>query len=408
MASPSTSLAKANSIFHLALFKQLSEDDQKANVFFSPFSISSALAMVMLGARGNTAAQMLEVLGFNERDQPKKTEEEEQMQMQMQSQQTGGVKDVHAEFGNLLTLLNDPSALYSLVTANRLYGEQSFKFHESFLADIKAHYSAELESEDFKTKAEEARININTWVKEKTQGKISDLLSQGAINELTKLVLVNAIYFKGTWEQIFDKELTIDHPFRISKSDTKTVKMMCMEKSFFYNSIPELNIKILEVPYKGRELSMLIFLPDDIEDDTTGLEKLQKELTYQNFEQWTEKMNHGQVEVKFPRFKLEETYSMVETLKKLGMTDLFSSLRSDFSGMSPVKGLAVSEVVHKAFVDVNEEGTEAAAATGITMETLMGYIGKPFSFVADHPFLFFIKHKPSNTVLFAGRYCKPE
>ncbi|CAJ1081849.1 leukocyte elastase inhibitor-like [Xyrichtys novacula] len=403
MASPSTSLAKANSIFNLALFKQLSEDDQKANIFYSPFSISSALAMVMLGARGNTAAQMLEVLGFNERDQPKKPGE----QMQMQSQQTGGVKDVHAEFGNLLTLLNDPSALYSLVTANRLYGDQSFKFHESFLADIKAHYSAELESVDFKTKAEEARININTWVKEKTQGKIEDLLSQGAINELTKLVLVNAIYFKGTWEQIFDKELTIDHPFRISKSDTKTVKMMCMEESFFYNSIPELNIKILEMPYKGRDLSMLIFLPDDIEDDTTGLEKLQKELTYQNFEQWTEKMDHGQVEVKFPRFKLEETYSMVETLKKLGMTDLFSSL-SDFSGMSPVKGLAVSEVVHKAFVDVNEEGTEAAAATGVIMTLECAYIGKPFSFVADHPFLFFIKHKPSKTVLFAGRYCNPK
>ncbi|XP_034562808.1 leukocyte elastase inhibitor-like [Notolabrus celidotus] len=420
MASPSTSLAKANSTFFLALFKKLSDEDKTKNIFYSPLSISSALAMVLLGARGSTAAQMSEVMGFSGGDQPKESGEQsmeqEQMQMRMplpKHLQSRGLQtaafddDIHAKFGRLLSELNKPDASYALSVANRLYGEKSFQFVTEFLADVKKYYSAELEAVDFRTKAEEARVNINTWVEENTQGKIKDLLIKGSLSDMTKLVLVNAIYFKGKWNKPFEKDMTVDYLFRMNKTDTKPVKMMQLKSKFSYSTIPEVNSKVLEMPYEKSDLSMIIFLPDDIEDNTTGLEKLEKELTHQNFVNWTrpDRMFKGEVEVKLPRFKMTETYSMKDILKQMGMSDVFTS-SSDFSGMTPSKGLLLSKVVHKSFVDVNEEGTEAAASTGIVMELTSINLMTP-TFIADHPFLFFIKHNATKTVLFAGRYCSP-
>ncbi|KAL4000757.1 serpin B [Sarotherodon galilaeus] len=238
--------------------------------------------------------------------------------------------------------------------------------------------------------------------------KIKDLLSQDAVDSLTKLVLVNAIYFKGSWNTQFKEEMTADAQFRLNKNDTKLVKMMHQKSKFPFATIPEANCKILEMPYKGNDLSMLIFLPNDIEDDTTGLEKLEKELTYQNFADWTcpDMMSPNEVDVKLPRFKMEEKYDLEKILTKMGMEDAFDIYKSDFSGMSPANELILSKVVHKAFVDVNEEGTEAAAATGVAMEVRS--ITIPVEFVADHPFIFFIRHKPTKSILFVGRYGSPE
>ncbi|XP_034562853.1 uncharacterized protein LOC117829333 [Notolabrus celidotus] len=451
MASPPVSLAKANSIFSLGLFKTLSDEDKTGNIFYSPFSISSALAMVMLGARGNTAAQMSEVLGFGEGDQPQESEEqpmeEEQTQMkttlpalyqtrsnsrQRQQQRVqptsklpkylrqvfcGSLQclkpqtdddSVHGQFAKLLSELNKEDASYALSVANRLYGEQSYQFIKDFLADTKKLYSTELESVDFKTKAEESRVQINSWVEEKTQGKITEVLGQGVLDDKTRLVLVNAIYFKGHWDQKFKEEFTEDAQFRINKNETKPVKMMRQKSEFSYSLIPEFKMKVLEMHYKGKDLSMIIFLPDDIEDDTTGLEKLEEELTHQNFVDWTrpDMMSQGDVEVKLPRFKMEEKYNLKSFLEKMGMSDAFDVSLSDFSGMSQANDLVLSRVVHKAFVEVNEEGTEAAAATSAVLSSRT--IKIPVIFTADHPFLFFIKHKPTKQVLFAGRYCSPE
>ncbi|KAM3593914.1 uncharacterized protein V6R79_025414 [Siganus canaliculatus] len=291
-------LSQANTNFALALFKKLSDGDKTTNVFFSPFSISSALAMVMLGAGGNTATQMSECL------------------------KTKDIQDeVHVSFGQLLSELNKPDASYSLSVANRLYGEQSYQFVEN---------------------------------------------------------------------------------------DAKPVKMMHQVSKFPLTYIQEINSQILEMPYQGKELSMLIFLPDEMADSTTGLEKLEKELTYENFVEWThpDKMNEVEVQVGLPRFKMEETYDLKSVLVNMGMVDAFDMAASDFSGMSPNNDLVLSKVVHKAFVEVNEEGTEAAAATAAIM---MAYCDSlPPSFIADHPFLFFIRHNPSKSILFAGRYCSPE
>ncbi|XP_034429055.1 leukocyte elastase inhibitor-like isoform X3 [Hippoglossus hippoglossus] len=385
MAS-SAPLSKANTSFCLDLFKKLSDKDKAANVFYSPFSISSALAMVMLGARGNTHTQMSESL------------------------KTKHCQDnVHTDFSKLLKTLNKAGAPYSLSVANRLYGEQSYQFVEDFLGATRKHYDAELESVDFKTSHEAARLNINTWVEKQTQGKIQDVLAQGVVDNMTRLVLVNAIYFKGNWNKQFKERDTEDAQFRINKNESKPVKMMHQKTKFPYSFISEFNCQVLEIPYKGQELSMLIFLPMDIDDSSTGLEKLEKELTYENFVKWTrpDTMEKEEVQLGLPRFKMEESYDMKDVLISMGMVDAFDMAMSDFSGMSPSDDLVLSKVVHKAFVEVNEVGTEAAAATAVVM-MLCSYQMSSVTFIADHPFLFFIRHNPTSSVLFAGRFCSPQ
>nr|XP_040023383.1 leukocyte elastase inhibitor-like isoform X1 [Gasterosteus aculeatus aculeatus] len=418
MASP-TPLSKANTTFSLALLKKFGDKDKTANVFYSPFSISSALAMVMLGAKGNTATQMSEVLRFTEAQEPRHAGAG-QVQMQQQASfklpphlqkrclKTQGCQDdVHVSFAQLLSELNKAGAPYALSVANRLYGEKSYEFVEDYLGSTKKHYSAELEAVDFVSGSEAARLNINKWVHEQTQGKIKDLLAEGLLDEYTRLVLVNAIYFKGNWNKKFQESATQDVKFRINKNQTTSVKMMHQKSKFPVTYIPEANCQVLEMPYKGMELSMLIFLPSDIEDSTTGLEKLEKALTYDNFVDWTrpDMMNEVEIRVGLPRFKMEENYDMKNVLVSMGMVDAFDPVMCDFSGMAPGNDLVLSKVVHKAFVEVNEEGTEAAAATAAIMMLRMSM---PASFIADHPFLFFIRHNPSMSILFAGRYCSPK
>ncbi|KAL3040858.1 hypothetical protein OYC64_011773 [Pagothenia borchgrevinki] len=423
--SPPSKISKANTTFALDLFKELSDADKTANIFYSPFSISSALAMVMLGTGGNTSTQMSEVLRFTEKGQPEQTGAEtmqSQMQSQMQMHQStilpecvrkflppqNDEEDVHASFSKLMSKLIKDDAPYALSLANRLYGEQSYQFVEHFLAETKKHYGADLESVDFKASAEAARVNINKWVEDQTQDKIKNLLAEGVVGSLTTLVLVNAIYFKGKWETQFKKYSTVDAPFKMNKNDTKSVKMMEQTSTFGLSSIREANCQILEMPYKGKDLSMLIFLPNEIKDETTGLEKLEKELTYEKFVEWTrsDMMGKTKVNVRLPRFKMEESYSLKDILISMGMMDAFDVTMSDYSGMSKANDLVLSAVVHKAFVDVNEEGTEAAAATaGVMSVTSVQF---PPEFHADHPFLFFIRHNPSMSILFAGRYSSPE
>uniref|UniRef100_A0A8P4KGV9 Serpin B6 n=1 Tax=Dicentrarchus labrax TaxID=13489 RepID=A0A8P4KGV9_DICLA len=322
--------------------------------------------------------------------------------------QNGQEDDVHAKFAQLLSKLNKEDAPYALSLANRLYGEQSYQFVEDFLAETKKHYDAELESVDFKCNVETTRVDINSWVEKQTQGKIKDLLAEGVVDNMTRLVLVNAIYFKGNWNKQFEEDSTIDAEFRINKNSTKSVKMMCQSSKFSFTFIPEANCQVLEMPYKGKDLSMLIFLPKEIEDDTTGLEKLENELTYENFVEWTrpDMMGQTEVEVRMPRFKMEEKYDLKDVLIAMGMTDAFDVTKSDFSGMSPANDLVLSKVVHKAFVEVNEEGTEAAAATAAIMMERSAMVPEVFN--ADHPFLFFIRHNSTKSILFAGRYCSPE
>ncbi|XP_026083774.1 leukocyte elastase inhibitor-like [Carassius auratus] len=392
-------LSEANTQFSLNLFKNINEGNPSKNVFYSPISISFALAMLSLGAKGNTAAQIFKVLGFTN---PPTHCETPVTDVSMDQ--------IHSGFNKLMSELNKPGAPYVLSLANRLYGEQSYQFVEKFLYDTKKYYEAKLEEVDFKMKSEAARVNINKWVEEKTQGKIKDLLQKGDIDGLTKLVLVNAIYFKGNWEKQFPKADTRDGQFKLNKAQTKPVKMMNQESKFPLAFIPELNSQVLELPYVGKNLSMLIILPNEIKDQTTGLQKLEKALTYEKLMEWTgpSKMLLEQVQVSLPRFKMEESYDMKSLLISMGMEDVFNEQKVNLSGMSPNKDLVLSKVIHKSFVEVNEEGTEASAATGVGGKVIRPSMPLvPKTFIADHPFLFFIRHNPSNSILFYGRFCSP-
>uniref|UniRef100_A0A7M4FIK4 Serpin B10 n=1 Tax=Crocodylus porosus TaxID=8502 RepID=A0A7M4FIK4_CROPO len=381
-------LAISNGSFALDIFTKLNESCKGENIFFSPWSISIGLAMVYLGARGNTATEMAEVVSSLKEPEQNETQE------------------IHVGFKTLLSAVNKPNKNYELKTANRLYEEKTYPLVQRYLRLAKKFYCAEPQAVNFRTAAEQAREEINSWVMNQTEGRIQDLLPTGSVDSRTALVLVNAIYFKGKWEKQFLKENTSERPFRVSK--TKPVQMMFLKGMFKILCMDTMKLKIIEVPYIKNELSMFILLPDDINDNTTGLE-LDKvcKLTYEKLAEWTspDRMAKVEVEMYLPRIKLEEGYDLKSTLISMGMPDAFSPGTADFTGLSDKKDLFLSKIFHKSFVEVNEEGTEAAAATGIVIAERAHL--KAIKFKADHPFLFFIRHNKTKSILFFGRFCSP-
>uniref|UniRef100_A0A670Z1T6 Serpin family B member 1 n=1 Tax=Pseudonaja textilis TaxID=8673 RepID=A0A670Z1T6_PSETE len=325
----------------------------------------------------------------------------------MQTLHFDGVEDLHSVFHTLNAKINWSDAPYILKLANRLYGEKTFNFLSDFLTNTQNLYGSELSKVDFSNAPDKAKEEINQWVEQQTEGKIPDLLSEGSINEMTKLVLVNAVYFKGSWAKAFQEKDTEDKPFRLNKTEKKNVKMMFMKEKLPFGYIPECHCRVLELPYKGEDLSMIILLPDDIEDNSTGLEQLEQQLTLEKLQEWNQNMiSEVDVYVHLPKFQLEENYDLKSYFAALGLVDMFDSDKANLSGMSGAQGLHVSKIVHKSFLEVNEEGTEAAAATAATITNTFS-LPMEENFIADHPFVFFIRHNPTNTILFLGRFASP-
>ncbi|XP_054840540.1 leukocyte elastase inhibitor-like isoform X2 [Eublepharis macularius] len=313
--------------------------------------------------------------------------------------------NVHAQFQALLLQINKCSNNYVLSIANRLYGAVGFEFIQQYLCSTKQLYHSELESVDFLNGIEKARETINSWVERQTNGKIQDLFPCGALDPSTVLVLVNAIYFKGKWLSRFKKEYTKELPFWLNKKECKNVPMMFQNGKFKLARIQEPRLQVLELPYEGGELSMIIMLP---EDQDACLEELGSSLTYKKIEEWTTFSNTCplKVDVYLPRFKLEQRYELKTTLQSMGMTDTFARGKADFTGISEKTGLFVSKVTHKVYVEVNEEGTEAAGATGIGIAPMSVHF--PVVFKADRPFFFLIRNNSAaNSILFFGRYISP-
>ncbi|XP_055457216.1 serpin B8 isoform X1 [Psammomys obesus] len=371
-------LCEANGSFAISLLKILGEEDKSRNVFFCPLSLSSALAMVYLGAKGNTAAQMSQVLGLSKDE------------------------DVHQHFQTLLTEVNKTGTQYLLKSACQLFGEESCDFLSTFKESCQKFYQAGLEELSFVKDTEGCRKHINDWVVEKTEGKISEILSPGAVCPLTKLVLVNAMYFKGKWKAQFDRKYTRGMAFKTNQ-ERKTVQMMFKHAKFKMGHVDEVNVDVLSLPYADEDLSMLILLPDE----NTDLAVVEKALTYKKFRAWTnpENMTESKVQVFIPRLKLEESYDLESSLQSLGMIDAFEETKADFSGMTTKKNVPVSKVSHKCFVEVNEEGTEAAATTAVIRNARCCRVEPRFC--ADRPFLFFILHHKTSSILFCGRFSSP-
>ncbi|HET6880865.1 MAG TPA: serpin family protein [Pirellulales bacterium] len=368
--------AKSNA-FACDLYAQLCQ--QNGNLFYSPASISTALAMAYAGSAGKTHDQLAQVLHFELADDR-----------------------LHAGFGTLGLILNSGNKNYRLQMANRLWGAKNYPFSPEFLSATRTHYGAGLTQLNF-VQAETARQTINGWIEQQTNGKIRDLVPPGAVDADTRLVLTNAIYFKGAWQDEFWKNATQPAVFHRSKTDETKVPMMHRSGHFGYGETKDL--QLLNLPYAGGDLSMIVLLPKPID----GLDHLERQLTAKNLGDWTAAAGERLVQVYLPKFKLTSDFQLGPALRSLGMNLAFSR-EADFSRMSSVEGLLLSDVIHKAFVDVSEEGTEAAAATAVPPAPSAAPVGepeKPVVFRADHPFVFLIRDNRTQALLFLGRLVSP-
>jgi serine protease inhibitor len=378
-AADRAAVVEGDNAFAVALYSQLRE--QRGNLFFSPESISTALAMAYAGARGDTATQMAKTLHF-----------------------TLPPERLHPAMGALLSDLNGAHDGYQLSVANALWAQHGYTFLDDFLNLMKDDYEAGLNQVDFKGATEAARLTINRWVEQKTQDKITDLLQPGAVQSNTRLVLTNAIYFKGNWQTQFDKAQTKSEDFHKSPEQTMTAPLMHREGGFNY--FDGGTFQVLDIPYKSNELSMIVFLPKEV----GGLLSLEESLTAAKTQQWLHQLAPvSKVIVTLPKFKMTQEFELGRTLGTMGMPQAFSSA-ANFSGMTGKPDFAISAVIHKAFIDVNEEGTEAAAATAVTMRAMAMQAPdstRPIIFRADHPFVFLLRDNRSGSILFMGRVEDP-
>uniref|UniRef100_A0A8B9P5J3 Serpin family B member 11 (gene/pseudogene) n=1 Tax=Apteryx owenii TaxID=8824 RepID=A0A8B9P5J3_APTOW len=363
------SISRPITEFCLDLYKECNKNAEGTNIVFSPMSISIALALVELGAKHNSAAQ-IEKVSINE---------------------TWRCLHIACCF----------------LKASVEHHSTTCVQHQ-YLMCAKELYGAILQTVDFQDALEAAREKINSWVESETQGKIKELFAPGVIDSRAVLVLVNVIYFKASWEHKFEEKNTVERDFRLNPNESKPVQMMYQKGKFKLGHIEEIGTQILELPYVQKSLSMIILLPDDMADGSTnGLEQIERAMTYEKLVLWTssECMSEGTVEVYLPRFKLEGSFDLNLFLQAMGMTDVFLESKADLSTMSFSKTLFLSKVVHKTYVEVNEEGTIAAGATGAVI--VRRSLPLTEVFMVDHPFLFFIRHNPTNTVLFFGKLSSP-
>ncbi|XP_041064463.1 antithrombin-III [Carcharodon carcharias] len=380
-------LSRANSRFAFNFYKYLanSKSDEE-NVFLSPLSISTAFAMTKLGACGDTLKQLMEVFKFDSITE--KTSDQ-----------------VHYFFAKLnCRLYRKANKSSELVSANRLFGDKSLRYNETFQNISEAVYRAKLIPVNFKEKFKTARKIINSWVANKTEGLIRDVIPPDAITSLTTLVLVNAIYFKGLWKSMFEKELTSQREFERPANNRCQVPMMQQQGSFRFGKFSKDAAKVIELPYKGDDVSMVLILPTA----EGSLRELEKQLTHEKVLGWLSQLRMTDVDLSLPRFRVEDSFSLTNKLKAMGLVDLFSPEKANLPGL--VEGFHnnfyVSDAFHKAFLEVNEEGSEAAAASAVMV---MGRSLRPSLeiFNANQPFLLLIREVAINAIIFMGRISDP-
>jgi len=377
-----TRFAKANNAFGFDLYNQIR--NTPGNLALSPTSLSIALAMTWVGAKGETWAEMRKVLHFE-----------------------SSAADVMSDARKLITLLENPSQPLKLSFANRLFGEKTYTFEKPYLDATDKMFGAGLEAVDFLKGAEKSRETINAWVEKKTEQRITDLIPTGALDQDTRLVLVNAIYFLADWQRPFEKTRTQPDDFIVSTSSKVRAPMMRQEASF--NFAESDGAKLLELPYKGGEMSMLIALPNE----ANGIAKLEQSLSAEKLAEWLKAMKSERVSVALPKFEVNpaKATKLDDTLKKLGMKLAFDRKKADFTAMAKPQStdeqIVLSHVFHRALVKVDEKGTEAAAASAVSMSAKGAAPHPAAEFKADHPFVYFIRHNKTGLVVFMGRVADP-
>lgn len=371
-----TSLAASQNKFTCDLYMKLAEKTS-GNLFYSPFSIMTALGMTYAGAGGNTEQEMRSVMHLSD--------DKEVLQ---------------DAFQDVVSDMKTDAVDYELRTSNMAYVSNKLSLLSQYDKILKEKYQSTAKTVDFGA-SEEVRQEINAAVEKETNSRIKDLIPAGVLDSLTRMVLVNAVYFKGLWAKQFHEEGTHEGVFWTSKTENVKVSMMHQKSKFRIFFDKDLEASILAMDYQGSRLSMVFVLPDSRD----GLAEVEKKLVQRDLKELHKKLREVEVEVSLPKFKLEESLDLVETLSKMGMKDLFDESSADLSGISGNKDLFVSNVIHKAFLEVNEKGSEAAAATGVVAQVRM--LIRPIPpFIADHPFAFFILDQRSGLVLFIGRLTK--
>ncbi|MEB3885978.1 serpin family protein [Lyngbya sp. CCY1209] len=373
VAVESDAIVNQNNQFALDLYNRL-QTETGGNLFFSPYSLSVGMAMTYAGARTETAAEIARVFHFER-----------------------SPDSLHPEFTTLLNNIKTRTNS-QLCIVNRLWGQSGYTFQEPFLEITRTYYDAPLTPVDFRGNTEASRQQINAWVSQETQNQIRDLIPAGILDEWTRLVLTNAVYFKGDWLFPFPEELTAGDRFTLPSGEEITVPMMHHPKvAIGYYKLPDL--QVLELPYAAGNLSMVVLLPDENSD----LQQLEKKLTIARLESWIEASEYVELEVWFPKFQLTSSFKMKSTLSSMGMKSAFTEA-ADLSGISPEKPFYLYDVVHKAFVDVNERGTEASAATGVIAGSRSAVRDR---IRVDRPFIFLIRDFESGTILFLGAVLNP-
>jgi serpin B len=367
--------------FAAAAYRQLAQNlaQDRGNLILSPFSISTALSMLLDGARGQTAAGMAATL-----DQPEPG------------------PGYHAAVASLAAELTKQANLggNQLAIANGLWLQQGFPLETEFEQTIGKLYQAALTSLDFHANPEQARQEINSWTAQHTNGRIPELFGPRSIDAATRLVLTSAIYFYGKWRSPFDPKDTRAEPFQLGGGRTVDAKFMHQKADFLYGETPA--AQILEMAYQGTPVAFDILLPKA----NDGLAELERSIKPDMLSAWFGALTSRKVETAIPKFRAESAFSLRDMLSRMGMADAFGST-ADFSGIDGSRDLFLGDVVHKAFVEVSEEGTEAAAATGVKLRMLAMRPQPQTIFCADHPFAFFIRDTTSGVILFEGRLLKP-
>ena len=367
---------EANNKFAFDLYSELNKSED-GNIFYSPYSISAALAMTYEGAKGETSKEMKSVFYFPESN------------------------ILRPNFAAIYNDINKEKDQYDLKTGNALWVQQDYPFLEDYMNRVEKYYGGKATNVDFINKTEETRQTINSFIEKQTNNKIKDLIPAGFLNPLSRLVLTNAIYFKGTWTWQFDESKTQEQDFKVVPDNIVQVPMMRMdpEKARF-NYVQLDDLQILELPYEGDKISILILLPKK------DLESIEKTLSAEKLNEYKSEMTETKLDsILIPRFEFDAKYFMKENLINLGMPTAFSEA-ADFSGMTGTRDLFIDFVIHQAYVKVDEEGTEAAAATAVGMK-LTAMPEQTNDFIADHPFIFIIQDKTNGNILFLGRVVDP-